>query len=96
MTLTQFTLGKDIDLPTLDVELQALGLPGYSAVMILSREIDGQGNAVLGEDRRPKTVPPYLVIRTNDPLSGAQEGQVASVIAAHTPPAPPAPPVPPA
>ena len=85
---TQFVLGKEVDLKTLDAELQTLALPGYSAVMVLSREIDADGHAVLGLNLKPVKLPPYLVVKTDSALTGQQRGNVQATIAAHIVPPP--------
>lgn len=74
---TPVTFGK------LSQELVAAGLP-IAGIGRLSREIDSDGRAVL-VDKKPVKVPPYLIIKSKEPLTAAQEQQVKDIVAAHVP-----------
>lgn len=76
---------KQIDSRNLSIELEALGLPNFRGISVLSRDVDAQGNPIKDQNRKPINVPRFLLIHS-DSLSGPQEASVRTTVRNHVPP----------
>ena len=79
---TRITLGRAVDIATLDKDIAALGLPSYKGIAKLTRDVDVNGKAILDQNGKPVKVLPYLLIQA-DPLTAPQIASVQTVIGAH-------------
>ena len=78
---------KTFNTQQLNEELTLLDLPGFVGVARFSREIDGQGRAVI-ENGAVKRVPPYILVKSDD-LTAAQKTAATKAVADHIPVAEP-------